>query len=122
MPLYDYVCSQGHTTEMRAGYDCIAIACPVCGELAHKQSFYPGVCIVTETGAGSGYGRTNAIGTETKDKHGRTRLSLVTEAMAERDHNHRKAEEIAQKPLPSKDLWALAKQRARTIGGNGHVS
>lgn len=42
-------------------------------------------------------------------------VSLFQEASAECDYAHKQAEEIAQKKLPSLNLWGKAKKRAAAV-------
>ena len=49
IPLYDYSCSLGHTTEARRGYDEIKIVCPLCGDKAWRLAVYHEQGIVTES-------------------------------------------------------------------------
>lgn len=53
MPLYDYLCPQGHLTERRAGYEDSSISCD-CGAVARRQAVYLEQSTITETGAVAG--------------------------------------------------------------------
>lgn len=53
MPLYDFLCPNGHVTELRAGYDDAAISCE-CGAVAQRQAVYLEQSTITETGAVAG--------------------------------------------------------------------
>ncbi len=95
--------------------DVKSIPCPTCQEEATRRAFYQDYCLVTETGAGSGYGRTTR-NSEAYDKNGRVAVSRFQEACQERDYNHKKAEESAQKPLKSRDLYHESLKRAERMG------
>jgi len=43
VPLYDYRCEAGHTTEQLQRYPTGAIRCPVCGKDAERQVSKPSV-------------------------------------------------------------------------------
>jgi len=40
MPTYEYLCDNGHKTEVRAGYEVIAVTCPTCGQEARRVPIY----------------------------------------------------------------------------------
>lgn len=98
-------------TERREGYGCEVIPCPLCGEDAHRDcvAYIGSQCLITETGA------KNSRRAEVPRDEKRYDLGLFQEACMERDHDHKRAEEIAQKPLPSENLWAKAKKRADKV-------
>jgi hypothetical protein len=113
VPLYEYVDDEGHVTEMRAGYEVTAIACPICGRDAHRIPIYESQYINGETVA-KGVTKATRAG-NIKDKHGRTRVSIFQEAAAEIDYNHTKAENEVGHTLPDPPLWKEAVKRARQI-------
>ena len=54
MPLYDYVCALGHTTEARRGIDVTVIRCSLCGGTAHRQAIYTDQYTRTDSGGMQG--------------------------------------------------------------------
>jgi len=54
MPLYDYVCTEGHVVELRRAYDDDVIECPTCGHLAVRNPINQSQSVITETGAKNG--------------------------------------------------------------------
>ena len=38
MPLYDFVCTAGHKSEAKAGYDVSSVPCPDCGKPAQRSA------------------------------------------------------------------------------------
>ena len=46
MPVYEYVCSNEHVTERRAGYNNVWILCPVCKKHAHRRAAYREQCVI----------------------------------------------------------------------------
>lgn len=114
MPLYEYNCPDGHTVEVRQGIEVKSILCPACGKPALRAEFYREQTVITETGRGSGYGlpRSN----EAYTKNGNYAVSRFQEATQELDYNHKKAEESAQRELPSKNLYKEGLKRAEKLG------
>ena len=49
MPVYDFLCENGHKTEVRAGLEVTALACPTCGYDARRLSVYESQYINGET-------------------------------------------------------------------------
>lgn len=49
MPLYDYVCENGHRTERRADYHLEYIDCPECEAAARRVATYRSQYIIGET-------------------------------------------------------------------------
>jgi len=116
MPTYDFRCEAGHVTEARRRMGCNdPILCPECGLEALRVPFYASQVLVTETGVGSGYCVYRPVGAETKDKAGRTRVSLMQEAASELDYAHRKQEEAVGHELPSKPYYKMGVQRAKEL-------
>ena len=118
MPTYDYRCENGHVTEFRRGRDCVSLPCPVCTEEAKRVPFYASVVLVTETGVGTGYGRYRPVGSETRDKNGRTRVSLFQEASAELSYAHKKREEEVGQELPRRGYYKEGVKRAQALDSN----
>ena len=99
MPTYDYLCSCGEVTEARAGYgEDSPIRCRACGLPAVRQSVY---LIIPVTENGVKLGRLNPVPRDEK----RVPLSKFQEAAAELDYAHQKAENEAQRELPSRDYY-----------------
>ena len=54
MPIYDYRCSLGHTTEARRGVEVSSLPCPLCGGSAHRVPVYESQYTRTESGGMQG--------------------------------------------------------------------
>lgn len=106
MPIYDYTCTSGHTSESRQGYNIAKIPCPLCGETAYRESIYVPF-IITETGVGAR--------AQVPYDEKRYNISLFQEACAEREYAHKKAEGVMQRELEPENLWARAKRKADAI-------
>lgn len=104
MPLYIYSCSQGHLTEARQKVSVKMIACE-CGEIAERQSIY-----ATQIG---GRARTPAAERKIEGFH---RYVEASEQMA---YEHDKAEESAQRKLPTPPIYEIAKKRADKLMAAG---
>ncbi len=111
MPIYDYSCSEGHTTEKRAGINVNLIPCPACGLPAQREAVYLDQAVFTETGAK--FSRRADVPNDQRryDK----KFKLFQEASQEVDYNHKKNEESVGRELPSESLWRKAKSKARAI-------
>ena len=109
MPIYDYECVNGHLCELRRGYDDVGIDCPVCGAAATRENSVYDQYIFTETGMKSG----RRVDTPRDEK--RYDVSLFREACAEVAYSHDKAEQLAQRKLPKRNLWGEAKKKAADI-------
>ena len=109
MPIYDYQCENGHLIESRQGFDVTKIDCPICEAPAYRLFTAQGQ---TFTGTPTGAYSTNA--NIPRDER-RYDVTLFQEACAEREYAHNKAEEAAQRKLPSKNLWHEAKKKANRI-------
>ena len=115
MPTYDFKCEAGHVTELRRGREVYSLPCPECGLEAARVPFYASQQLITETGVGSGYCVYRPVGAETKDKAGRTRVSLMQEAASELDYAHKKREEAVGHELPSKPYYKMGVRRAKEL-------
>jgi len=75
MPLYEYSCSLGHTTEARRGYEDVKIECPLCGDMAVYADQY------TRTDSGGMQGRMGRAGTlsEGAERFGRNSNTIKKE-------------------------------------------
>lgn len=110
MPVYDYVCAEGHIIESRrSSYDEAVIDCPVenCGVPAARVAGYDSQYLITETGAGN-HRKVRDVPYDQK----RYMLSIFQEACEEREYEHKKLEESVGRVLPHKNLWKEAKQKA----------
>ena len=108
-PLYDFRCEEGHVTEVRAGRELEALLCPTCGRTAPRVPIYKNQYIIGETVAKS-CPKATRLG-NVVDKHGRYRVDLFQEGMAEMNHACDKAG--VEPPL----VWEEAKRRARKVNG-----
>ena len=108
MPTYDFICPEGHVEEKICGYDVDTVICPMCGCKSIRQSVYL-FTPVTETGVKIG-----RLSMTPRDEK-RYDVTLFQEACAEREYAHTKSEEIAQRKLPSENLWGKAKKKANQI-------
>ena len=99
MPLYAYACPQGHVTETLKGAVVVTIPCG-CGLVAQRQSVY-----ATQIG-----GRQRPPVSERP-----IRMRQYIEAAETLAYEHEKAEESAQRPLPTPPLWRAAKATAKKL-------
>ena len=109
MPIYDYVCGEGHINTLRRGYNDGEIECPNCRGLAVRVPVYYDQYIFGDTCA------KNQRHAEVPRDNKRFDVSLFREAGAELEYEHNKAEEIAGTKLASRNLWGEAKKRAAAI-------
>lgn len=109
MPIYDYECEKGHLIESRQNYDATSIRCPKCRSEATR--------LFSAEGQSFTGGPTGACGCSTTIHRDEKRydVTLFQEACSEREYSHGKAEEKAQRKLPSENLWGKAKKRADRI-------
>ena len=110
MPIYDFSCEDGHLVESRQGYDVTKISCPICNRSASRLFTPEGQSFNGDLPTGA-CGNGSTIPRDEK----RYDVTLFQEAGAEREYAHNKAEESAQKKLPSRNLWGEAKKRADRI-------
>ena len=110
MPIYVFECVEGHLIESRQPFGVECVECPVCHASARKV-------FTAEGQSFNGDLPTNACRCATALPRDEKRydVSLFQEACAERDYAHNKAEESAQRKLPSKNLWGEAKKKANRI-------
>ena len=76
MPLYDWNCPNGHTTEARGGYEESSRPCEVCGVAAYRASCYVDQYTRTETG-----GRGGRLGSSKKLSEGEERYARNTDTI-----------------------------------------
>ena len=107
LPVYDYVCAEGHVHELRRGYDEEQIACPECDNPAVRTGVYADQYIFGDTCA------KNQRRAEVPRDEKRYDVSLFQEAGAELEYAHTKAEESAGKELPRRNLYTEAIKRAK---------
>lgn len=110
MPVYKYICEKNHLIEKRVPYDTEHVECPSCGQISLRLFTAQGQTFTGDL-------PTNAYcsGVATPKDSKRYDVSLFQEACEERAHAHDKAEERAQRSLPSDNLWGEAKRRANRI-------
>ena len=92
MPLYDYICNQGHSTEKLVRGRVEIIPCPSCGADAHKVIVYK----FSHKWAPEG----ERIG---------KKYTRFKEASAEIDHDCKKFESETNATVPDLGLWQKAK-------------
>lgn len=100
MPLYDWKCPEGHTTEAIRRSDCVGIACPRCDLTASRQ-FASRVAIVGPT-------------TDTRNMFRR-----YQEASAEIGHTADTLAAATGRDVEMPNLWQEAKQRAAAMTAAG---
>jgi hypothetical protein len=94
MPIYDYVCDNGHITERRAPLSLEYINCPECEAAARRAACYREQHLVgLETGPR--YFPQATKDGDIKNKHGQYRVGLWNENMAEVKRSRDKAGEAA---------------------------
>lgn len=111
MPLYDFVCKDGHITESRQGYGCEAVPCPLCGHLAVRVEVNESQTVITETGAKPFRRAEVPLGERRKEKQ----FALYREAAAEMEYSHKRAEEAVGHEIVSNPVWMRARERAERI-------
>ncbi len=98
-PVYDYLCSEGHSTESRQGYGVIAIPCQ-CGSEASRQSVY----------------RQIQVGVVPTPRHEqRHSLKLFQEASQERDYAYSKIEREVGHSIEAPNLYRQGVARSKVI-------
>ena len=99
MPLYEFVCSEGHVTERLAAMKVETIFCS-CGQPAARQVVYP----ITFPGF-----------TRTPIDQREIKMGAFNEASAELEHQHSTQTNVDGSPTPSPPLWQMAKAEARRL-------
>jgi hypothetical protein len=113
MPRYDFTCELGcGTHEEVRGYEVEETDCPKCGGPARREAVYPSQSICGDTVPKGNATRAGNI----KDRNGRTRVSLFTEASEEMNYAHTKAENEQGRKLASPNLYKAGLERARQMG------
>ena len=92
MPLYEYVCPLGHTTEKIGGLEATSAPC-LCGERAYRVEV-------------------NHFAMVGPVKEARSDVRNFQEASAEVDYHYTKAENEGM-PVKRPNLWKQAKQKVR---------
>ena len=82
MPLYDYSCRAGHTTEQRGNYDTVVIRCPVCRRNAYRHAAYEEQYTRTESGGRSGRLGSSVKLTEGQERNARHSDTILKETGA----------------------------------------
>ena len=99
MPLYSFICSEGHSTERLAPRETELIFCS-CGQPAARESVYAiGV---------SGFARTPIDQRPIK-------LRAFQEASAELEYNHSRRTNVDGSPSKEPSLWKAAKHEANRL-------
>ena len=115
MPRYDFTCELGcGTHEKRVGYEVDESGCPKCGGPARREAVYPNQSIIGDTCPKGNATRAGNI----KDKNGRTRVSLFTEACEEMNYGHIRAENEQGRKLKSPNLYQAGLSKARQMGAS----
>ncbi len=110
MPVYDYVCGQGHTHEERRGYEVSSVPCASCGKPAQRAAVYQYQSTITEM-CGHSYPRLpNA-----KSANGKYHVSDFKEAAAEFDYSVSRVEEREGVPVQTPSLYKVGLRRAREM-------
>lgn len=114
MPLYDFVCTEGHIVELQCGYDEDIIKCPTCGHMAVRNSIYQNQSIITETG--SKFGR-RAI-TPPDQVNLKPAFDLYREAAQEIEYKYEKLSQAEGRPIsPSMARQGMAQaKRLQKLG------
>ena len=107
MAVYEYGCAAcGHSAERRASFETVSLPCPSCGLPAVRKSVYP----INFGGFAETPLDKRTYWSEFKD---------FTEAGAELEYKHSRAEEAAGKTLPTPPLARIAKRRAKELMAKG---
>lgn len=116
MPLYDYVCAEGHEREARRGYDDEVIVCPEsgCGELAVRSAIYESQHVITETGAKS-FRRADVPRDE---RYLKPQYDLYREAAQEVDYSYGKIEASTGREVKT-NFFKEGLARARALKAKG---
>ena len=97
---YEFRCPEGHESEHRVPLGTERVVCS-CGQDAVRVPTF-----------GCGVILSHAATPRDQQRHD---LSLFREATEERAHTHSRAEERAQRPLQSPNLWQQARKRAELV-------
>lgn len=118
MPLYDYCCSNGHSTELLRTPAVATVECPACSCPATRASVHR---FAQHMGAGRDWSP------QIRD-NGRLRTPVAERAVSLRQfreaseqlaYEHERTEESAQQQLPIAPLWQRARRRARRLAAAG---
>ncbi len=110
MPVYDFVCGQGHTHEERRGYEVSSVPCASCDEPAQRVAVYAYQSTITETG-GNSYPRLD----NAKSSNGKYHVSDFQEASAEFDYTVSRVEEREGRSVKTPNLYKAGRRRAREM-------
>jgi putative FmdB family regulatory protein len=114
MPLYDYICSQGHVLELRRSYDEDVITCPECGHIAMRNPINLDQSIITETG--SKEGRRAEVPLNEMNK--RNSFKLYREAAQELEYKYGKLSEAEGREI-NPPLARRGMARAAALANKG---
>lgn len=108
MPIYDYICTEGHVSELRRGYDEDILECPVCGHLAVRSPINESQSIITDTGAKV----SRRADVPSDEVYLKPRFDLYREAAQELEYKYRNLPQEFNPPLAKQGI-ARAKELAR---------
>ena len=116
MPLYDYICAEGHVEEARRGYGDDIVPCPApgCGEPAVRSPIYDSQFIVTETGAKE-HRRADV---PREERYLKPKYDLFREASQEVDYAATKVEASTGREVRNR-YWKEGVSRARALRAQG---
>ncbi len=111
MPVYDFSCEAGHTTESRQGRDTDVIPCPTCGLPAKRESVYQDQSIFGETVAKSHRRADVPLG---ERRYG-NKVALFQEASQEIDYAATKVERETGQSVKTPNYYKQGVKRAKRI-------
>lgn len=114
MPLFDYTCSSGHTTELlrpRSEYDAV---CPACGQTAARKQVNLVSMQIGGTADWSSLVHDNGQLRAPVNER-RIPLRQWDEATSELAYAHHQAEQSVGRTLPEPPLFEIAKARADAL-------
>lgn len=110
MPLYDFHCARGHSTELLRSHGCDQVACPECGGVAERSRVARIAHQIADTVV------TDKYRTPTDFREDYRRFREASEA---RDDRFSSIERREGAPLHAPDLFGAAKQRAQKLAAAG---
>ena len=116
MPLYDFVCAEGHEREARRGYEEGVIICPEpgCGEIAVRSPIYESQYLVTETGAK----QHRRADVPRDERYLKPKDDLFREAAQEVDYGYSRVEASTGREVRTR-FFQQGLARARALRANG---
>lgn len=107
MPVYDYKCVSGHTTEARRGMAITTIPCPVCGLDAERESVY---CFAVASS-----GLPTQGGVHSDERKSRQRYKDYREASHEIDYAYKQREKDVGHEIEAPSYYQIGKARAAQL-------